>query len=175
MTETRTIRDSNGRTIECELVRQVEIDGQAIGVMAPVDAPVLLYINGKDGARDLAVDPWWEHPEKVKALGDKLKKDGVELVLSAVTLTARAKDLEMDWSGDPDPSEVDDDEDDEGPGGDDTHAVLVEVDGQYGLAIPIDPLLFLAALDEHGGVALDEAADRGVRTRFAAMLLEPAQ
>jgi hypothetical protein len=81
----------------------------------------------------------------------------------------------MDWSGDPDPSEVDDDEDDEGPGGDDTHAVLVEVDGQYGLAIPIDPLLFLAALDEHGGVALDEAADRGVRTRFAAMLLEPAQ
>jgi hypothetical protein len=169
MTETRTIRDSNGRTIECELVRQVEIDGQAIGVMTPVDTPVVIYVNGKDGDPCQAADPWWEHPEKVRTLADKLRGDGVELILSAVTLTVRAEDPNL---SEPSPAEVDDDE---GPEEGSTHAVLVEVDGQYGLAIPIDPLLFLAALDEHGGVALDEVADRDVRTRFAAMLLEPAQ
>lgn len=172
MTETRTIRDSNGRTIECELVQQVEIDGQAIGVMLPMDMPVVLYANGEDGAFDRALDPWWEHMHKVMTLSAKLKEDGVELVLSGVTLTARADDLTM---GDPDPAEVDDDDDDDqSPGEGGTHAVLVEVDGRYGLAIPMDPLLFLATLDEHGGMALDEAADRDLRTRAAAALLEQA-
>lgn len=174
MTETRTIRGENGRTIECELVHQVEIDGQSIGVMNPVDCPAALYFNGTDGAPDRRVEDWWNYPDEVKTLADRLKDDGIELILSGVTLTVRGDDPEMD---DADPCEPDEGGEDPSEAGDDSelHAVLAEVDGRYGLCIPLCPCLFLAILDDQGGVAVDVGANRELRAQFAAAVMEPTE
>ncbi len=148
---TVTLKDDQGRTLDCYVEQSLDLDNQDYVLLLPVDAPVEIFAWREDGDEEEAV-----------LVEDSSEIDGVFLtakaVLEELNLTLKKTAVVLTVEGDlPDFEEDLEDEEDEF--GDEQEelqllATFYNKDQEYAIYTPLDPYFILARLDANGNPQL---------------------
>jgi hypothetical protein len=145
---TVTIKDDQGRTLDCYVEQNLELDNQDFVLLLPVDAPVEIFAWREDGEEEEAV--LVEDAEEINAIFLTAKA-----VLEELNLTLKKTTVVLTVEGDlPDFEEEDLEEEDEAFGDEQEELQLLATfyhnDQEYAIYTPLDPYFILARLDEKG-------------------------
>jgi Protein of unknown function (DUF3727)/Protein of unknown function (DUF1292) len=148
---TVTLKDDQGRTLDCYVEQSLDLDNQDYVLLLPVDAPVEIFAWREDGDEEEAV-----------LVEDSSEIDAVFLtakaVLEELNLTLKKTAVVLTVEGDlPDFEEDLEDEEDEF--GDEQEelqllATFYNKDQEYAIYTPLDPYFILARLDADGNPQL---------------------
>lgn len=145
------LKDDEGRSLFCYLEHSLEIEGQAYGLLQPVDAPVMIFAWPEDEDEEpYTIEEADELKDLLPTARAVLAEQNLTLLETAVTLTVEG-DL-------PDIDEDDEDEDDEyshnGDGELDDNeefqllAQFFHKDQEYGIYTPLEAFVFVVRLEE---------------------------
>jgi len=148
--ETVTLTDEAGRTIDCTLEHEIEVEGKTFVLLLPVHAPVEIVAWQGDDAEEEALPV--EDPEQLDRLFPLAKAvlEELNLILkrTAVTLTVEGDLPELDEDGE----FSDADANGNGMGEEEELQFLATFyceEQEFGIYAPLDPFLILARLDEN--------------------------
>jgi hypothetical protein len=143
--ETVTLRDDQGRTLDCTVEHTLELDGQDYVLLLPVDSPIEIFAWKEIG----------EDEEEAFIVEDEAEIDRVfsiaQVVLAEQNLTLRRSAVTLTVEGDLPECEEEDllEDDDEGEPMQPVTSFYHE-EREYEIYAPLDPLFILAKLNASG-------------------------
>lgn len=173
-----TLKDENGRSLECYIENSKETDDLLYLLLMPVDIPVVILAwDDEDSEEEDISDAFLieDHEEIEKIFADAkavLAEQNLILKYTAYTLTVSGElppleedkilTLEIDLEGQPtsEPEELQD------------LASFYFEEQKYSIYTPLDPLLFLAKCDEAGNVELVSPEDQRMQTILEELLFD---
>lgn len=181
MSDTLLLRDDLNHTLECEILKLVELESENYALLMPVHQPIqiLAWEDSEPGAADDSEDEG--------GLAD-LEEDELEViiptahaVLSELNLKLRISAYTLTVEGElPEPVEETAIEIANGDGDDDIEeyqllATFFHDERQFGVFAPLDPLLFFAANPDSAPSLVSPEEDSALFTRLQDRLLDLAE
>jgi hypothetical protein len=144
---TVTLKDDQGRTLDCYVEQSLDLDDQEYVLLLPIDAPVEIFAWREDGDEEEAV--LVEDTTELAAVFPTAKA-----VLEELNLTLKKTAVVLTVEGDLPDFEEDLEADDEEYGDEQEELQLLATfyhnDQEYAIYTPLDPYFILSRLDANG-------------------------